>query len=620
MGLSQSLYTGFTGLVTHQKSMDNISNNLANINTAGFKKNEFMFDTLWKQAITGAMPGEGARSTTNPKNVGLGVTTGAILPSFQQGPSEQTGNPFDLTINGNGFFLVKSRGSLALTRAGSFYMGDTSDPSRRQLLAGDGLAVQGWMAQGGVVTPSPTVGNILLPQYGSILQGKTTTDVNIKGVLPTRPSTADLAGTSSSTLQLNGNMDPSGTGNTLRTRIFAEVTTSDSEGVRKEIQEIEVELAFTGPTPSADGSTNDYAWTMTTVDWPKAGDTGARIYPATGSGSTLEPVKFYAAESVADNHGAGEIANPAILPGTSKVSVETTDEDGNVTTNSFAMPTDFDFDVSRLTSVAEPPVAGGLSEWFVNGNRTGTFPSTMTVYDEFTTFRSVTDSAGVTTMQAVRTVEPRSNTLAFTKGTPSGNTTTWTWNASDNSVTGDPDGTPVSGELIFDASGNLISQSQTPPNSKIKYDFSETKYVNLEGGLIVTKDNGYPDGELEDISFDANGRVIGHYSNQTTQVLAMIALGTVPNTSGLSSQAGTLFYPTVASGQLMIGVAGDAHAYFGIPQIGAGSITTGELESSNVNLSQEFTNLISTERGYQFNSKIVTTSDEMIQTALNLKR
>ncbi len=609
MGLSQSLYTGYTGLYTHQKSMDNISNNLANVNTPGYKKNDFMFSTIWKKALTGAMPAEGPRTSVNPKNVGLGVRTGAILPSFQQGPAELTGDPFDLTINGNGFFLVRGRQGLALTRVGSFYMGNTSDPNQRQLLAGDGLAVQGWMAQGGVVTPSQTVGNIFLPQYGSVLQGKTSANVAIGGVLPTRPSSADTAGGASTTLELNGNMTPSGQGNTLRTHIFSEVTTTNPDGTAtKAVQEIPVELAFTGPTLSDDGATNNYAWTMTTVDWPQAGAPGVQIYPAAG-GSTPSPVKFYTTASVEANHGAGEIATPGILPGASRVSVETRDADGNLTTRAFAMPSDFNLELSRLTNLAEPPVAGGLSQWYVNGNPSGTYPTTVSVYDEFTVFEAVTDAAGVTTMQAVRTVEPRSNTLYFNKSEVGDDSTTWTWKSSAGDATG---------TLVFNTGGELASQAQS--GGKIAYDFSKLQYVNQEGSLMVTADDGYPDGELTEITFDANGRIIGNYDNDTTQVLAMIALGTVPNTSGLSSQSGTLFFPTVASGQLMIGVAGDATTNFGIPQIGAGSLTTGELESSNVNLSQEFTNLISTERGFQFNSKVVTTSDEMIQTALNLKR
>ncbi len=616
MGLSQSLYTGYTGLYTHQKSMDNISNNLANVNTAGYKKNEFMFSTIWKKAITGAMQADGPRTSVNPKNVGLGVRTGAILPSFQPGPAEMTGDPFDLSIGGNGFFIVKGRQGLALTRAGSFYMGNTSDPNRRELLTGDGLAVQGWMAQGGVVTPSQTVGNIFLPQYGSVLPGKTTANVAFSGVLPTRPSSADTAGGASTALELNGNMTQSGEGNTLRTHIFSEVTTVNPDGTSKrEVEEIPVELAFTGPTLSPDGTTNNYAWTMTTVDWPQAGAPGVQIYPAAGGGATA-PVKFYSAASLDPQHGAGEIASPTILPGVSKVSVETSDETGNVTKRSFAMPTDFNLDLSRATNLAEPPVAGGLSEWYVNGNPTGTYPTSGSVYDEFTTFKAVTDSAGVTTMQAVRTVEPRANAIYFRKGEPDpvANTTPWTWNSS----AGNPSDGYGSGEIVFNSQGELVSQTQS--GGKINYDFSKIQYVNQEGSVVATSDDGYPDGELTEITFDPNGRIIGHYDNETTQVLAMLALGTVPNTSGLSSQAGTLFFPTVASGQLMIGVAGDADTNFGIPQIGAGTLTSGQLESSNVNLSQEFTNLISTERGFQFNSKIVTTSDEMIQTALNLKR
>ncbi|MDR2391340.1 MAG: hypothetical protein LBE84_06655, partial [Planctomycetota bacterium] len=115
-------------------------------------------------------------------------------------------------------------------------------------------------------------------------------------------------------------------------------------------------------------------------------------------------------------------------------------------------------------------------------------------------------------------------------------------------------------------------------------------------------------------------KIFGHYSNNVSEVLAMLAMGTVPNPSGLQGVSGTLFYASPASGDFMIGVAGDAHDEFGIPSIGAGTLSSNCLEGSNVDLAQEFTTLISIERGYQLNSRVVSTSNEMLQTALQIKQ
>ena len=114
MGLSQSLYTGWSGLATHQKSMDNLAGNLSNVNTVGYKKSDFLFSDLFKKAmITGGIPADGDRSATNPKNVGLGVSTGAILHNFTRGPVETTNNPLDCALTGNGFFMVDTSRGMA---------------------------------------------------------------------------------------------------------------------------------------------------------------------------------------------------------------------------------------------------------------------------------------------------------------------------------------------------------------------------------------------------------------------------------------------------------------------------------------------------------------------------
>ncbi len=121
MALSQALSTGITGLMTHQKAMDNIGNNLANVNTAGFKKGVYQFATLLEQSMRGGMGADATsgRGSVNPISMGLGAVTGSINKFFGQGPIENTGNETDMAINGNGFFVIRQGNGFAYTRAPS---------------------------------------------------------------------------------------------------------------------------------------------------------------------------------------------------------------------------------------------------------------------------------------------------------------------------------------------------------------------------------------------------------------------------------------------------------------------------------------------------------------------
>lgn len=610
MGLAQSLYTGWTGLATHQKGMDNLSNNLANVNTVGYKKSDFMFSNLFKQTLSGAMAADGDRVTTNPKSLGLGVGTGAILNNFKQGPQESTGDPLHCYINGNGFFVAQTASGQALTRDGRFYLDHTISPNERMLCVGDGLPVQGWMAQNGTITPTSTVGNIYLPAIGDIQSGRKTTEVDLRGILPTNTTTTDFDGRQTTNLDIKGNLAGGG-GNTITTHIFAPVTQTNgtTTTLRDEVQEVKVQIAFQGPTTSADGSTNDWTWTMTTVDWPNVGDPGIQIYPTADDPDFSQgTISFHNQASVTQGWGAGEAVADSVTPGSTRVRSSQTDASGNTITTFFNIPSDFTVDVSRMTNLQTTPEEGALETWFVNGNPKGTMARTILVFDEYTDFEATENASGNTVMQAVKKVEARQDTIYFERTENGSDGSKWTWRSSIDDVTGD---------LRFDTSGALVESNQS--GGDIQYNFKDVQSIASEGSLQVTGQDGYRDGVLQTITIDPNGKIWGHYSNSVNEALAQLAMGTVPNLNGLSGASGTLFYPGAASGSIMIGVAGDATANFGIPQIGAGSLTTGALEGSNVDLSQEFTTLINIERGYQFNSRIVTTSDEMLQTALALK-
>ncbi|MCD8567873.1 MAG: flagellar hook-basal body complex protein, partial [Geovibrio sp.] len=116
---------------------------------------------------------------------------------------------------------------------------------------------------------------------------------------------------------------------------------------------------------------------------------------------------------------------------------------------------------------------------------------------------------------------------------------------------------------------------------------------------------------LEQVMFNPAGEIVGYYTNGEVMTIAQVALATFTNNQGLLKVGDTLFAETGNSGTAAIGK----------PQTGArGEIMSGALENSNVDLSNEFVSMITTQRGFQANSRVITTSDEMLQELLTLKR
>ena len=132
-----------------------------------------------------------------------------------------------------------------------------------------------------------------------------------------------------------------------------------------------------------------------------------------------------------------------------------------------------------------------------------------------------------------------------------------------------------------------------------------------DGGIEKTTQDGYSTGSLEDVLFNTAGEIIGYYSNSQVVKLGQIALATFTNPNGLLKVGDTTFKSTTSSGDASVGTPGTGSR---------GDIASGALENSNVDLSSEFVNMITTQRGFQANSRVITTSDEMLQELLSLKR
>jgi flagellar hook protein FlgE len=197
----RSLFSGVSGLDANQEFIDTIGNDIANINTTGYKSNEVQFEDLLDQTISGATAPSSTQGGVDPTQVGLGVKVAGIEANFTQGTSEQTGNPLDLSIQGDGLFIANKNGQTVYTRAGSLDLDGDGN-----LVTPDGSLVQGWPASAtGVIDTSAPLANLSIPS-GQQVAANATTSVTLGGNLApqsgwTAPTTGTGSGTGTSTAQ-----------------------------------------------------------------------------------------------------------------------------------------------------------------------------------------------------------------------------------------------------------------------------------------------------------------------------------------------------------------------------------------------------------------------------------
>jgi flagellar hook protein FlgE len=179
------MFAGVSGLRSHQAFKDVVGNNIANVNTAGYKSSNVLFEDLLSQTLRGSgAPMEDTQGGTNPAQVGLGVRLTGVQLNMAQGATQLTGRATDFSLQGDGFFVVNSGGTRAYSRNGSFSLDGLG-----QLVTADGGFVLGWQASvTGTVDTNASIGNIRIP-VGQVIAPVTTTSIDIGGNLPSDAAT-----------------------------------------------------------------------------------------------------------------------------------------------------------------------------------------------------------------------------------------------------------------------------------------------------------------------------------------------------------------------------------------------------------------------------------------------
>ncbi len=185
----RSMFSAISGLRAHQTKLDVTGNNIANVNTVGFKSSQTVFEDTLSQVIRNGSSPTAQTGGTNPAQVGLGVKVAGITTNFGQGSTQNTGRSTDFMISGDGFFVTSQGNETLFTRAGSFDYDGVGN-----LVTPDGAQLMGWTAQDGVVSSNGPIGPLTIP-FGQVMAPEPTTRGTLTGNLSKDAATGAQAQT-----------------------------------------------------------------------------------------------------------------------------------------------------------------------------------------------------------------------------------------------------------------------------------------------------------------------------------------------------------------------------------------------------------------------------------------
>ena len=511
----RSLYSGVSGLTAHQTKMDVIGNNIANVNTYGFKSSRVTFSDIYYQNIRNATAGTSTVGGNNPSQVGYGVTVGTIDTVMSRSGFQMTDSGLDLAIAGEGFFQVQDKvGNKFYTRAG--------------ILAID--------------------------NYGNLVDAKGNFVLGITG-------------------------DPTGqAASTDRIQIVVPNVTDASSSASKQLLGSTVSINATAVGDKGNITINFVHGTPPTATM--SGDNLTVTFDQKAKYDDLASLQSAVDEAIRN----GGITLPT---GALTMMVEPAPADTAAASTNYV-----EFGATAADKMTITAGAKGKDGNTINIKyKTIDSGTASAEWDDDTLVFSLVKTDSYTAAD-LQTLADAANTAA---GITAGQTKALTFSGLTTAVTG----------------SNLAAKPIKLGNG------DNTFYENIAGMLGTIKLDGgrtaseQTVGNLSSLAIGNDGVITATHSVHGQMVLGRIDLVTFDNPSGLEEAGNSDFKQTSASGQPRVCQAG---------YDGSGEIVSSALEMSNVDLAQEFADMITTQRGFQANSRIITTSDELLQELVNLKR
>lgn len=586
MASTTAMFTGLSGLITNARRLDVVGNNIANVNTTAFKSNRMMFAPAFSRNFSlGTAPGE-FTGGSNPTQVGLGTTIAGTQRNFNNGAISATGVPTDVAIEGDGFFVVDNAGAQQYTRAGAFVRNEAND-----LVTINGARVMGFGIDDSFAIVPGTLVPINLP-VGTLTLAQATDNVVFNG-------------------NLNASGDVATTGSVTNSAAFY-----TDAGLTTLLGTAAIDLTLPGSDLYVDDGTgagvlaiDGGAGTIMTVSGVEKGgkDLGTHTFAFSATavpgiddfGTTLQDYLDFLndifgldATAISGESLGGQVGFAAGV-------ITITGNEGTVQ--------NLDIETADMTASSAGAGMAQPFQWSQINPADGE-----SVRTSFIVF----DSLGT----------PVTVDLSFVlqSTTPNGGTT-WEFIAEsdDNDAL---DRIVGLGVVQFDANGAFVSATnqsisvirgngaETPLTVSLNFnqgDNAITALTDVTSSLAAVSQDGFAIGTLSNFSIGEDGTVTGTFTNGLTRTIAQLVLAKFSNPEGLIDVGNNNFAVGANSGTPLIG-----------PPLtfGTGRVLGGALELSNVDLSQEFINMILASTGYSAASRIITTTNDLLDQLLVLGR
>jgi flagellar hook protein FlgE len=643
--MMRSLFAGVSGIRNHQSWLDVIGNNIANVNTIGFKSSRASFAEILTQTLRSATGPHGSYGGTNPMQIGLGMELSSVDTQFQQGTFESTGNYTDLAIQGSGLFVLSDGEQTYYTRSGAFNI----DSDGYLTAQGGSLRVQGYMAnQMGIIANNLTPHDIQIP-FGMKAPAYSTSEISLYCNLDAEGTDADATLVSSGstgveqvlgqalngaggthTITISGTNATQGTGTGANTWLGGTMDLDTELGTNGlGITDLtQFQITVDGQTTTLEGllETNNVGDLISAINDQVSGVTAS--WNAT-AGEVVLTRNYYGSGDITMTDVAGGIYEVVFggdahwITGGGWVAGSDSDLSATdsfvpsyggaaIVTSNLTMEVD---ETTGLVTGITDVGGGGITISAPDGLALGTL---------------VIDTEDTTHTTSIVTYDSLGGQhildLTFTK-TAVENLWNWTIGVNEPAqlISGD------SGTVTFNDDGSLanflfdggVNSFRFDPNngaeSIIDIELDAGTISGIDGitqfasptTTIIQSQDGYGMGELSNIFIDENGTIKGSFTNDQVLTLAQIVLADFNNPQGLNKEGGNLYKVSANTGDPI----------YGLPQTNFGSsIFSGYVEMSNVDLSKQFADMIVAQRGFQASARVITTADRLLDEITRLKR
>ncbi|MCZ6697341.1 MAG: flagellar hook-basal body complex protein [Planctomycetota bacterium] len=556
MGLTSALFTGLSGLNASQFQLDVIGDNIANVNTTAFKSSRTLFQTQFARTLTSGTKPNDIQGGTNPSQVGLGVVIGTIQRSFSPGALETTGLPSDLAIEGKGFFVLRSPENERVFTRD----GTFTLSADNRLINQDGFLVQGFGINDDFELIPGALVDLDIP-IGELTTARATTDAKLDG-----------------TLNSTGTVATQGT--ILQSQLLHDAVANPITAAT----DLTVVRNPGGAPLLATGNT-------ITINGIKKGgrDVPSEQFVVGTTGTTVGDFLAWMDEVIGIQNAAGVPGTPGTAVNAGMLEIR-----GNVGTEN-----GLSIQIGTLLSNGTTQLPFSFSETQAANGESG--HTSFLVFDSLGTPISVGLTMVLETRAATSTwrfyAEAEDDTdVMFDVGTG-----TIEFDAHGQFITA-----PSNGVII-----NRVNSGATEP-LQFDLDFSAMSGLAVpRSSLVMSFQDGFSTGTLIEFNVGDDGLITGTFSNGLLQTIGQLAVSTFANPSGLIARSNSIFFVGPNSGEARITAP---------LTLGAGRIKSGALELSNVDLSREFISLITTSTAFSAASRVISTSDQLLQELLLIIR